>query len=140
MTNHLRSHIFLGLFGLLMGMSLTFIGFADFGETHRMFTFADLRLLMAFAAAVAIIMVGYAVLARGKKIPRKLLHKGTIPGGVLFGLGWAITGACPSVALVQLGEGYLPALATMTGIAAGVWAYRLAQARYFHWDTGACEV
>ncbi len=140
MTNHLRSHILLGLFGLLMGMSLTFIGFADFGEVHRMFTFADLRLLLVFASAVTLIMAGYAVLARGKNIPRKPMHKGVIPGGVLFGLGWAVTGACPSVAVVQLGEGYLPALATMTGIAAGVWVYRRVQARYFHWDTGACEV
>ena len=61
MTNRLRSHIFLGLFGLLMGMSLALIGFADFGEVHRMFTFADLRLLLAFAGAVAIIMAGYVI-------------------------------------------------------------------------------
>jgi len=140
MTNHLRSHIFLGLFGLLMGMSLTFIGFADYGEVHRMFVFADLRLLLAFAGAVMLSMVGFAVLAHGKNLARKPLHKGSVPGGILFGLGWAITGACPSVALVQLGEGYLPALATLCGIVAGVWSYRLLQARYFHWDTGACEV
>lgn len=140
MKNHLRSHIFLGLFGLLMGMSLTFIGFADFGELHRMLVFADLRLLLVFAGGVMVSMVGFAVLARGQKLPRKPLHKGTVAGGMLFGLGWAITGACPSVALVQLGEGYLPALATMCGIATGAWVYRWAQTRYFHWDTGACEV
>jgi hypothetical protein len=140
MNNHLRSHLFLGLFGLLMGMSLTFIGFADYGELHRMFVFADLRLLLVFAGGVALSMVGFAVLARGKKLPRKPLHKGSVPGGILFGLGWAITGACPSVALVQLGEGYLPALATMAGIVTGVLTYRWMQARYFHWDTGACEV
>lgn len=140
MTNHLRSHIFLGLFGLLMGISLTFIGFADYGEVHRMFVFADLRLLLVFAGGVAVSMVGFAVLARGKKLPRKPLHKGSVPGGILFGLGWAITGACPSVALVQLGEGYLPAMFTMGGIFAGVLIYRRVQARYFHWDTGACEV
>jgi hypothetical protein len=52
MNNHLRSHLFLGLFGLLMGMSLTFIGFADYGELHRMFVFADLRLLLVFAGGV----------------------------------------------------------------------------------------
>jgi len=140
MNSHLRAHVFLGLFGLLMGMSLTFIGFADFGELHRMLVFADLRLLLVFAGGVAVSMVGFAVLARGQKLPRKPLHKGTVTGGMLFGLGWAMTGACPSVALVQLGEGYLPALATMGGIAAGAWVYRWAQTRYFHWDTGACEV
>jgi len=140
MNNHLRSHLFLGLFGLLMGMSLAFIGFADYGELHRMFVFTDLRLLLVFAGGVALSMIGFAVLARGKKLPRKPLHKGSVPGGILFGLGWAITGACPSVALVHLGQGYLPALATMAGIVTGVLAYRWMQARYFHWDTGACEV
>jgi uncharacterized membrane protein YedE/YeeE len=140
MKNQLRAHAFLGLFGLLMGMSLTFIGFADFGELHRMFVFADLRLLLVFAGGVAVSMIGFALLTHGKKMPRKQLHKGTVPGGILFGLGWAITGACPSVAVIQVGEGYLPALATMFGIATGVWAYRWAHARYFRWDTGACEV
>lgn len=140
MKNHLRSHIFLGLFGLLMGMSLTFIGFADYGELHRMFVFADLRLLLVFAGGVALSMVGFAVLARGEKLARKPLHKGSVPGGILFGLGWAITGACPSVALVQLGGGYLPALVTMAGIVMGVLAYRWMQVHYFHWDTGACQV
>lgn len=140
MTNHLRSHLFLGLFGLLMGMSLVYIGFADYGELHRMFVFADLRMLLAFAGGVALSLVGFTVLARGEKLPRKPLHKGLVPGGVLFGLGWAITGACPSIALVQLGKGHLPALATMVGIVTGVMAYRWAQARFFHWDTGACEV
>jgi uncharacterized membrane protein YedE/YeeE len=140
MKNQLRAHVFLGLFGLLMGMCLTFIGFADFGELHRMFVFADLRLLLVFAGGVAVSMIGFALLAHGKKMPRKHLHKGTVPGGILFGLGWAITGACPSVAVIQVGEGYLPALATMCGIALGVWSYRWAHARYFRWDTGACEV
>lgn len=140
MKNTLRSHFLLGLFGLLMGMSLTFIGFSDFGEVHRMFVFADLRLLLVFAGGVALSMVGFLVLAHGQKLPRKPLHKGSIAGGVLFGLGWAVTGACPSVAVVQLGEGHLPALATMTGIVVGVMSYRWMQNRYFHWDTGACEV
>jgi hypothetical protein len=136
----LRAHVLMGAFGLLMGMSLTYIGFADFGELHRMLVFADLRLLFTFAGGVALSFLGFALLARGKKLPPKPLHKGTIAGGVLFGIGWAITGACPSVALIHLGQGYLPALATMTGIAVGVWSYRRAHARYFRWSTGACEV
>ena len=44
--------------------------------------------------------------------------------GVLFGLGWALTGGCPAAPLVQLGEGKLAALATMVGIAVGTTVYR----------------
>jgi uncharacterized membrane protein YedE/YeeE len=139
-SSNLRHHFLFGVFGLLMGASLVRIGFADFGEVHRLFTFADLRLLLVFAGAVAVTMAGLFLLARGKSLPPKPLHNGSVVGGVLFGLGWAVTGACPSVALVQFGQGYLPAVATLAGIVLGVWSYRRVHARYFRWDTGACSV
>ncbi len=72
------------------------------------------------------------------QMERKTLHPGTIPGSILFGAGWAITGACPSLALVQLGQGYLPAILTLIGIFAGAWIYRHVHAGYFSWDTVSC--
>ena len=48
---------------------------------------------------------------------------GTILGGVLFGLGWVVSGACPGVILAQLGEGKLYALFSLVGVAIGNWAY-----------------
>lgn len=135
-----QTHILMGLFGLLMGMGLAFIGFADFSELHRMLVFKDLRLLFTFAGATAVAFVGFILFARAYKLSRKPLHKGSVPGGILFGIGWAITGACPSVAVIQFGYGYLPAVATMVGIVLGVWSYRRMHERYFRWDTGACEV
>lgn len=136
----LKSHVKMGTFGLIMGYSLAQMGFADFGEVHRLFALIDLRLLLTFGTGVMLAMVGFAVLARGKKLPKKFLHKGTIMGGILFGIGWAVTGACPSIALVQLGQGYLPAIFTIFGILSGVWFYPKVHARYFRWDTGACNI
>lgn len=133
-------HIVFGFFGLILGFSLTRIGFADYTEVHRMFAFLDLRLFLTFIGAVVITMIGYAILAHNATLPPKRLHRGTIAGGVLFGMGWAVTGACPAVALVQLGAGYLPGLATAIGIALGVWSYLRVHARFFRWDTGACQV
>jgi hypothetical protein len=136
----LRYHLLFGAFGLVFGASLARIGFADFSEVHRMFTFADLRLLIVFSGAVAVTMSGHLLLARHRPMTPKPLHNGTVIGGAIFGLGWAITGACPSVALVQFGQGYLPSFATAVGIVLGVWSYRYVHARYFRWDTGACSV
>lgn len=133
-------HLVFGFFGLLLGWSLTRMGFTEYSEVHKMFAFTDLRLFLSFMGAVMLIMAGYAILARRAPIPRKRLHRGTVIGGVLFGVGWAITGACPAVALVQLGAGYLPATVTALGIGLGVWAYRRIHARYFRWDTGACRM
>jgi uncharacterized membrane protein YedE/YeeE len=104
-----------------------------------MFTFADLRLLFTFAGAVGIAYVGFLIFAYGRRIERKKFHPGTIPGAILFGAGWAVTGSCPSIAFVQLGQGYLPAAFTILGIAAGVWLYRAVHRRLFRWDTGSCS-
>ena len=61
-------------------------------------------------------------------------------GGMLFGLGWALAGACPSIPLVQLVEGKVLALFTLAGIVAGVLVFRFVQRRYPRWDVGSCSV
>jgi uncharacterized membrane protein YedE/YeeE len=134
-----KYHFYFGTFGTLMGFSLARIGFANYGEVHRLFTLVDLRLLFTFGGAVVFAMIGFAIFGRGKSLPKKKVHPGTIVGGVLFGTGWALTGACPSIALVQIGSGYLPAIATAAGIFVGAWLYRKVHARFFRWDSGACE-
>ena len=133
-----KQHLAYGIFGLIMGCTLSLVGFTDFAEVHKMFIFADFRLLFLFAATVGLTMVGFAVLGRNKNIPRKTFNKGTVPGSVLFGVGWAITGACPSIALVQLGEGKIAAVFTVFGILFGVWIYRKLAAGGLELDTGVC--
>jgi uncharacterized membrane protein YedE/YeeE len=103
-----------------------------------MFIFSDFRLLFLFAATVGITMIGFAIIARKANIPKKSFTKGTIPGSMLFGTGWAITGSCPSIALVQVGEGKLVALVTVLGILFGVWTYRKLAAGGLQLDTGVC--
>jgi hypothetical protein len=44
-------------------------------------------------------------------------------GGILFGVGWALSGGCPGVVLTQLGEGKLYALFALFGIGLGNWLY-----------------
>lgn len=132
---HLR-HAFVGL---LMGYILSRAGFSNFAEVHKMFVFADLRLLFAFAGGVALALIVFKFFTDGSAAPHKILHRGIIPGSVLFGTGWALTGACPSVALVQLGEGHLAAAGTVLGIILGIGLYSFARAHYFRWDTGSCE-
>ncbi len=129
----------LGAVGVLLGYSLSRMGFADWREVHRMFTFADLRLLFTFMAGVVLTGLVIRGLQRGAPLAPKPLHKGTAIGGALFGLGWAVTGACPGAALVQLGEGQVASLVTLAGIFAGTAAYKRVHQKYFRWDRGACE-
>lgn len=133
-------HVRYGLYGLLFGFILSRMGFADFVEVHRMFVFDDLRLFLAFAVGVALSMAGFLLFSKLSKMPPRPLHPGTVIGGVLFGIGWAVTGACPAIVLVQLGEGQVAALATLVGLGVGVLVYPPIHRRYFRWDVGSCSM
>ncbi len=56
-------------------------------------------------------------------IPDKVFRKGQIIGGFIFGLGWAITGACPGPLFAQIGSGYTVVLVTLMSALAGTWVY-----------------
>jgi len=61
----------------------------------------------------------------GEKIEfhRKPFSKGQIFGGLLFGLGWAITGACPGPLFAQIGSGATVIAVTLLSAIAGTWVY-----------------
>jgi uncharacterized membrane protein YedE/YeeE len=134
----MKQHMLYGFWGLAMGVVLSLTGFSNFAEVHKMFTFADFRLYFVFFGAVALSGVGFAVFKSIRNAGKKSYHSGTIPGSIMFGVGWAITGACPSVALVQLGEGQFASAFTLLGIYLGVLFYRTLSAGSLKLDTGVC--
>ena len=56
-------------------------------------------------------------------IAPKIFQKGQIYGGLIFGLGWAITGACPGPLFAQIGSGFLVVGVTLLSAIAGTWLY-----------------
>lgn len=57
------------------------------------------------------------------EIPTKKYHLGVIIGGLIFGFGWALTGACPGPLYAQIGAGYLVTIITFIAAMAGTWTY-----------------
>lgn len=53
----------------------------------------------------------------------RVFNKGQVYGGLLFGLGWAITGACPGPLFAQIGTGATVILVTLLSAVAGTWVY-----------------
>ena len=53
----------------------------------------------------------------------KKFNKGQIIGGLIFGLGWAMTGACPGPLFAQVGSGALVILVVILSATAGTWVY-----------------
>jgi len=56
-------------------------------------------------------------------IHRKQFNKGQVYGGLLFGFGWALTGACPGPLFAQIGNGATVTIVTLLSAIAGTWAY-----------------
>lgn len=65
-------------------------------------------------------------------IPPKKFQKGYIYGGLLFGMGWAITGACPGPLFAQVGSGASVVIITLLCAIAGTWTYGLLRERLPH--------
>lgn len=116
---------------LFFGFVLSRSGAADFDVIQHMFLFDSVHMYGLLAVAVGLTAPGLWLLGRygrtltGQPIhlAGKPLHGGSVLGGVVFGIGWAMTGMCPGPILVNLGEGKIYALAALAGAILGTWIF-----------------
>ena len=127
-----------GVLGLFLGLTLSSVGFADYRELSAMLTLSDLRLVWVFVGAVTLFGLSLRFLIKTPNFSPRKLHPGIVPGSLFFGIGWAVTGACPGVVFVQIGQGQIVALITLAGIIIGSLFYRRLHNRLFNFDTGVC--
>jgi len=57
------------------------------------------------------------------QIHEKKFNKGQIYGGLIFGMGWAITGACPGPLFAEIGAGASVIIISLISAIAGTWVY-----------------
>ncbi|MBC7884082.1 MAG: YeeE/YedE family protein [Saprospiraceae bacterium] len=62
----------------------------------------------------------------------KTFNKGQVIGGLLFGVGWAITGACPGPLFALIGSGATVIIVTLISAIAGTWVYGYFRERLPH--------
>jgi uncharacterized membrane protein YedE/YeeE len=55
-----------------------------------------------------------------------------ISGGLIFGLGWALTGACPGPMFVNIGYGFITMIIVVIGALAGTYLYGLLKSKLPH--------
>lgn len=127
--------------GVLFGGVLIKSEVASWFRIDAMFRFKEARMYLIIALAIGVAMVSAQLVKRlhwkaiGGKPPEfknKPFTVGTIVGGALFGIGWAITGACPGPIYAQLGSGEVMALCSFAGAFAGAYAYALLKPRLPH--------
>lgn len=122
------------LLGVVFGFALSRSGPSDYDLIRALFSGKDFTIALVIGTAVVTAAIGMKLLAlmgnrgfRGemisiKKVP---LSRFTLVGGILFGIGWALSGACPGTLLAQIGEGKILGLFTALGLVAGTYAYAL---------------
>ncbi|WP_313091803.1 YeeE/YedE family protein [Chryseobacterium flavum] len=130
------------LIGTFFGIVMYKSEAASWFRIYEMFQFQSIHMygLMGTALAVGIIIVQYikrnkvkdvngnpiVIADKDKSIPRYLI------GGILFGLGWALAGACPGPMFVLTGAGYFPILVVILGAVLGTWLYGLIKDKLPH--------
>lgn len=118
--------------GAYLGILFTKSEVARWERVHDMFLFREAHMYLIIGVAVVVAMISMFIIKQlglssvdGKPITYKPkpFHTGVIIGGMLFGAGWAITGACPGPIYAQIGAGAWPALLTLLGALIGMFSY-----------------
>lgn len=123
--------VFYLVLGTIFGFTLSRSGAADYDFIQGMFLFEEFQLYGIIGTAVVITAPGLWLLKRhGRTLFGRPLvvmpkpgHRGNLWGGLLFGVGWCITGMCPGPILVNIGEGKIYALAAFAGVLVGASAF-----------------
>lgn len=129
------------LAGLFFGIILIKGEVISWFRIQEMFRLQSFHMYGIIGSAVATGMISIQLIKRFKiktvnneaiNIIPKTYTKGFIYGGIIFGIGWAITGACPGPLFAQIGSGATVVIITLLSAIAGTWVYGYLKPRLPH--------
>jgi uncharacterized protein len=106
-----------------------------------MFRLQSFHMFGVIGTAIVVGMISIQILKRMKakslsgetiKIADKTFNKGQVYGGLIFGIGWAMTGACPGPLFAQIGSGFLVVGVTLLSAIVGTWTYGALRSKLPH--------
>jgi len=127
--------------GLLFGILLVKSEVISWFRIQEMFRLKSFHMYGVIGSAVATGILSVWLIKKCKVktiygepivLPDKKFNKGQIYGGLLFGAGWALTGACPGPLFAQLGAGATVIIVTILSAVAGTWVYGLLREKLPH--------
>jgi uncharacterized membrane protein YedE/YeeE len=127
--------------GIFFGIILVKSEVISWFRIQEMFRLQSFHMYGIIGSAVVVGIVSVAII---KKFKIKTINGdpvffysrpfslGQIYGGILFGFGWALTGACPGPLFAQIGAGTSVVMITLLSAIAGVWVYGWIQEKLPH--------
>ena len=129
------------LFGIIFGLILTKSEVISWFRIQEMFRFQSFHMYGIIGSAI---LTGFISIQLLKKFnvkssdksdiiyPEKPYDKGVLIGGLIFGLGWALTGACPAPIFALVGSGYTVFIITLLSAIFGTWVYGMTKEELPH--------
>jgi uncharacterized membrane protein YedE/YeeE len=128
--------------GIVFGIVMTKAEIISWYRIYEMFRFEAFHMYGIIGSAVILGVIIVQLIKRNKmknmygdeirftpknkSVPRYLI------GGAIFGLGWAMVGACPGPMFVLLGHGYLSIVVVILGAVLGTMAYGMLRSKLPH--------
>ncbi|MBK8633129.1 MAG: YeeE/YedE family protein [Saprospiraceae bacterium] len=129
------------LIGIIFGFTFVKGEIISWFRMVEMFQFTSFHMYGVIGTGVIVGIIAMQIIKRfdirtldGSPITyeKKKFTKGTVIGGLMFGLGWGITGACPGPIFVQIGSGFLAVVVTLLFAVFGTWVYGAVRDRLPH--------
>lgn len=120
------------LVGILFGIVFVKAEIISWFRIQEMFRLQSFHMYGVIGSAVLTGMISVWLIKKFKiktldresiTIAPKKFNKGQIYGGLIFGFGWAITGACPGPLFAQIGTGAFAVIITLLSAIFGTWVY-----------------
>jgi uncharacterized membrane protein YedE/YeeE len=127
--------------GMLFGIVFVKAEIISWFRIQEMFKFQSFHMYGVIGTAVTVGIISVAIIKKyniktikGEKIiiVPKPFTKGQIYGSLLFGLGWAMTGACPGPIFAQIGTGLISGFVILASALLGTWTYGVFQEKLPH--------
>ncbi len=137
----MRSIIYL-LIGIFFGIVMFKSEAASWFRIYEMFQFQSFHMYGIIGSALILGIIGVQIIKR-KKLKsvdgepivfndKDVSFSRYAYGGLAFGLGWALAGACPGPIFTLIGAGYLPILVVFVGALIGTYIYGLLRDKLPH--------
>jgi len=123
---------------IIFGIVLVKGQIVSWERINKMFRFEEAYMYLVIGSAVVVGAISLLIIKRLRartidgeefEIVTKPMNKGIIFGGIAFGLGWAITGACPGPIYAQIGSGTFLAIVTLLSALTGAYIFAILQPR-----------